>query len=63
MDGANNLGPRPTVRSIEPWQTVSVALSDKQFEITVTIVVGDSVALYFLGYGDGVEEIFTMMFG
>jgi L-ascorbate metabolism protein UlaG (beta-lactamase superfamily) len=36
MDGAKNLAPRPAVRGMEPWQTVSVGLGGKIFEITGT---------------------------
>ncbi|RJE25256.1 hypothetical protein PHISCL_02406 [Aspergillus sclerotialis] len=36
IDGAKNLAPRPAVRGLKPWETISVLLSGKQFEITAT---------------------------
>lgn len=36
MDGASNLAPRPAVRGMKPWETKSVVLGGKQFEITAT---------------------------
>ncbi|KAE8386471.1 hypothetical protein ETB97_007987 [Aspergillus alliaceus] len=36
MDGAKNLAPRPAVRGMKPWETASVFLGGRQFEITAT---------------------------
>lgn len=36
MDGAKNLAPRPAVRGMKPWETTSVSLGGKEFEITAT---------------------------
>ncbi|KAF7719424.1 Uncharacterized protein PECH_006864 [Penicillium ucsense] len=36
MDGAHKLAPRPGVRGMRPWQTESIALGGRQFEITAT---------------------------
>ncbi|KAI8138766.1 beta-lactamase superfamily domain-containing protein [Fennellomyces sp. T-0311] len=36
MDGAKNLQPRPGVKGLEPWETVSAELGGKTFKITGT---------------------------
>ncbi|EGU73472.1 hypothetical protein BFJ70_g16645 [Fusarium oxysporum] len=36
MDGANNLAPRPGVRGLQPWETVSLEIGGRVFEITAT---------------------------
>jgi L-ascorbate metabolism protein UlaG (beta-lactamase superfamily) len=36
MDGASKLAPRPAVRGLEPWETVTLSLGGKIFEITGT---------------------------
>jgi L-ascorbate metabolism protein UlaG (beta-lactamase superfamily) len=36
MDGAKNLAPRPGVRGMKPWETVSVNIGGKPFEVTAT---------------------------
>ncbi|KAL4912736.1 putative Zn-dependent hydrolases of the beta-lactamase protein [Aspergillus aurantiobrunneus] len=35
-DGAKNLVPRPAVHGLKPWETISVPLGGKEFEITAT---------------------------
>lgn len=35
-DGSKNLAPRPGVRGMKPWETASVSLGGKTFEITAT---------------------------
>ncbi|KAL3485353.1 putative Zn-dependent hydrolases of the beta-lactamase protein [Aspergillus germanicus] len=35
-DGANKLAPRPGVRAIQPWETITWAISGKDFEVTGT---------------------------
>lgn len=35
-DGGKNLAPRPAVRGMKPWETVSVSLGGKKYEITST---------------------------
>lgn len=35
-DGAKNLAPRPAVRGMKPWESTSVLLGGKKFEITAT---------------------------
>lgn len=36
MDGASKLAPRPGVRGLQPWQTVTLAVGGKRFEVTGT---------------------------
>lgn len=36
VDGGRNLSPRPAVRGMKPWETVSVVLGGKKYEITST---------------------------
>ncbi|KAF1313679.1 Zn-dependent hydrolases of the beta-lactamase, partial [Globisporangium splendens] len=36
MDGAKNLAPRPGVRGLQPWESVSLELGGKSFKITGT---------------------------
>lgn len=36
MDGAKNLAPRPGVRGLQPWQTVTLAVGGKKFQVTGT---------------------------
>uniref|UniRef100_K3X9L3 Metallo-beta-lactamase domain-containing protein n=1 Tax=Globisporangium ultimum (strain ATCC 200006 / CBS 805.95 / DAOM BR144) TaxID=431595 RepID=K3X9L3_GLOUD len=36
MDGAKNLAPRPGVRGLQPWESVSLELCGKPFKITAT---------------------------
>lgn len=36
QDGAKNLAPRPAVRGMSPWETASVMLGGKKFDITAT---------------------------
>lgn len=36
VDGGKNLQPRPAVRGMKPWETVSVLLGGKKFDITAT---------------------------
>ena len=36
MDGAKNLTPRPGVRGMKPWETTSVFLGGKKYDITAT---------------------------
>ncbi|KAK0660841.1 beta-lactamase superfamily domain-containing protein [Cercophora samala] len=35
-DGAKNLAPRPGVRALQPWETISIKLQGQTFEITGT---------------------------
>ncbi|KAL3671446.1 hypothetical protein V7S43_003368 [Phytophthora oleae] len=36
LDGAKNLAPRPGVRGLAPWESVTLTLNGKQFKITGT---------------------------
>ncbi|KAJ5864062.1 uncharacterized protein N7529_005978 [Penicillium soppii] len=36
MDGAKNLAPRPGVRGMKPWETLSVSIGGKPFQVTAT---------------------------
>ncbi|KAJ5624891.1 hypothetical protein N7510_001200 [Penicillium lagena] len=36
MDGATKLAPRPGVRGLRPWETVTLAIGGKRFEVTGT---------------------------
>lgn len=36
MDGAKKLAPRPGVRGLTPWQTVTITLGSKEFQVTAT---------------------------
>ncbi|WBW73398.1 Zn-dependent hydrolases of the beta-lactamase [Schizosaccharomyces osmophilus] len=34
MDGAKNLQPRPGVRGMQPWETISLEVGGKEFKVT-----------------------------
>ncbi|PGH03465.1 hypothetical protein GX51_04039 [Blastomyces parvus] len=36
MDGAKKLAPRPGVRGLQPWETVTLVIGGKKFEVTGT---------------------------
>ncbi|KAI5919591.1 Metallo-hydrolase/oxidoreductase [Camillea tinctor] len=36
IDGANKLGPRPGVKGLKPWETNTLSIGGKRFEVTAT---------------------------